>query len=98
MQITEVVAMCRRMVDWVLRIFRTRDQEATLTLRRSFVLDSLVYCSRLWSTHSVRWIAELEAVQQCSTKTIASINGLSYWERRKNRYSPHSSEDGTDTQ
>ena len=81
--IEAVVARCKRMAGWILRTFRTRDQEAMLTLWRSFVLSHLDYCSQLWSPHSVGLIAELEAVQRCFTRRIESMEGLSYWERLK---------------
>ena len=79
--IAGMVAKCRRMAGWILRTFRARDQETMLTLWRTYVLSHMDYCSQLWSPHSVGLIAELEAVQRCFTRKIASMKQLSYWDR-----------------
>ena len=79
--VAKMVVTCRRLAGWILRAFRTRDQEAMLVLWRTFVLSRLDYCSQLWSPHSVKLTAQLEAFQRCYTKRIASVQHLSYWER-----------------
>ena len=79
--VTKMAVTCRRLAGWILRAFRTRDQETMLVLWRTFVLSRLDYCSQLWSPHSVKLTAQLEAIQRCYTKRIASVQHLSYWER-----------------
>lgn len=74
---------CRRLTGWILRTFRTRDQETMMVLWKTLVLSHFDYCSQLWSPTSVKLISELEAIQRSYTKKIASMQHISYWERLK---------------
>ena len=69
------------MSSWVLRVFRTREEEPMMTLFRAMVIPHLEYCCQLWSPHLLRDIRRLEAVQRSFTARIAGLGHLSYWER-----------------
>ena len=76
-RITKLATKCRQLVRWILSLFRTREQEVMLTLWKKFVLSRLDYCSQIWSPHSVKLTAELEAIQRCYTKKIPSMQQMS---------------------
>ena len=67
--------------SWVLRVFKTRDQNVMMTLFNSLVVPHMEYCCQLWSPHLLGDIRRLEAVQRSSTARISGIGQLSYWER-----------------
>ena len=69
------------LAGWILRVFRTRDRLAMVTLFRSLVIPHLEYCCQLWSPHLMGDIQKLEAVQRSFTARISGIGHLSYWER-----------------
>lgn len=74
-----MVATWRRKAGCILRTFRTKDKEALLNLRRTFLLRHLENCSELWSDHGVGLIVELDAPQLYFTKKNRSVKGLSHW-------------------
>lgn len=79
--IKETTTKARRMVGWVLRTFRSREQEVMLALWKALIQPVLDYCSQLWSPHKKAEIQELESVQRAFTRTIKDMKGLNYWQR-----------------
>lgn len=79
--IKETTSKARRMVGWVLRTFRSREQEVMLALWKALIQPVLDYCSQLWSPHKKGDIQELESVQRAFTRTIKGMKGLNYWQR-----------------
>lgn len=82
-QINESVRKGSRHAGWILRVFRTREPPAMLTLYRSMVLPHLEYCCPLWSPTKIGKVRQIEAVQRNFTSKITSVANLSYWERLK---------------
>ena len=72
-----------QLAGWVLRVFRTRERCAMLTLFRAMVLPHLEYCCQLWSPVALGKVRRLEAVQRSFTVKINGMSNLSYWERLK---------------
>ena len=81
--ITETIKKAKTMASWVLRIFRTREQDHLLSLYKTYVRSQLEYCSPLWSPQGIGEIQRLEAVQRSFTARIEGIENLDYWERIK---------------
>ena len=81
--IARLTTQSRRLVAWVLRTIKTRQQEPMMTLWKSFILSRLDYCSQLWSPYNVREITELEAAQRNFTRKIDSMQHTTYWDRLK---------------
>ena len=72
-----------KLAGWVLRVFRTRDKVAMLTLYKTMVLPNLEYCCQLWSPLAMGMIRKLEAVQRSFTARIYGVSSLDYWSRLK---------------
>ncbi|GAB1600040.1 hypothetical protein Ahia01_000281500, partial [Argonauta hians] len=81
--IARLTTQSRRLVAWVLRTIKTRQQEPMMTLWKSFILSRLDYCSQLWSPYNVKEITELEAAQRNFTRRIDSMQHATYWDRLK---------------
>ena len=83
LQINESVCKGSRCAGWILRVFKTREQLAMMTLFKSMVLPHLEYCCPLWCPTSIGRIRQVEAIQRSFTAKIVSIGHLNYWERLK---------------
>ena len=68
---------------WILRTFKSRDQNLMITLWKSLVLPILDYCCQLWSPGKVGQIQTLENVQLAYLRKISGIAHLNYWEQLK---------------
>ena len=70
-------------ISWVLRTFRTREQNPMLTLWKQLILGHHDYCSQLWNPTLVGDIQSLEIRQRSFLKQIRGMNNLSYWDQLK---------------
>lgn len=64
-QFTKVVEIWRLMAGWILRTFKTRDQENLLVLWRTFVHNLLDYCFQMLSSHRIKLIEEFQSLYRC---------------------------------
>ena len=96
--IEHVVKKAYRQIAWIMRTFKSRDQDCMITLYKATVLPMLEYCSQLWSPVKLGDIRKLENVQRNFTRRIEGMSALTYWdrlrklnmyslERRRERYS-----------
>jgi hypothetical protein len=76
-----LVNRCSKLAGWILRIFRSRDQQTMTTLWRSLITSRLDYGSQLWSPYKSGEIGMLERIQASFTKRIDGCSHLSYPER-----------------
>ena len=73
----------KKMLHWVLSVFRDRSKLTMLTLYKSMVRSKLVYCCPLWDPSAISDIRKLEDVQGLFTSRVPDCQGMSYWERLK---------------
>ena len=73
----------RRMAQWVLGVFSSRDQELMVSLYKTLVRSTMEYCSPVWCPQMVSDIQLLESVQRRFTASVAGQKELNYWERLK---------------
>lgn len=62
MQITKMSAKYKQLSGWILKAFKTRDQENMLTPWKTSVVRHLDYRTQLWSTHSGELTTDHEVV------------------------------------
>ena len=79
--ITDLHTKLTRLMNWVLRTFKTRALLPMKTLWTSFFLPRLDYGSLLTSGSLVSDMNRLEGLQRTFTYRITSINHLDYWRR-----------------
>ena len=73
----------KKMLHWVLSVFRDRSKLTMLTLYKSMVRSKLEYCCPLWDPSAISDIRKLEDVQRLFTSRVADCQEMSYWERLK---------------
>lgn len=78
---SNIAEVARRLSGWVLRTFKTREENCLITLWKTLILPRLEYCCQLWSPHKLQDIVTLEAVQRTFTTKIKGLHHLNYWER-----------------
>lgn len=79
--ITTKATQCRKLVYWILRVFKTRRREPLLKLFTTLVLPRIDYCSQLiFPYKQMEWKA-LEQAQRTLTSKISDIKELNYWQR-----------------
>ena len=66
---------------WILRTFKSREEQLLLTLWKSLVLPILDYCSQLWSPNMESQIQRIEKVQVSFIRKINGLHGLDYWQQ-----------------
>lgn len=66
---------------WILRVFKTRDRVALVTLWKSLVAPVLEYCCQLWNPSAAGLIQKLEAVQHSYLSKIAGVQSFDYWQQ-----------------
>lgn len=81
--IIKLAIKCKLLAGWILRTFRTKEQETMMVICRIFALSHLDYCSQLWSLNSVKLTIELDVIYQSYTKRIVSMWHMTYWKRLK---------------
>ena len=72
-QIDESFKKGNRYAGWILRMFKTCDPTAMVTLFRAHVLPHMEYCCQLWGPIAMGKVRRLEAVQRSFTAKITSI-------------------------
>ena len=83
LQINECASKGSRYAGWILRVFKTREPIAMMTLFKSMVLPHLEYCCPLWSPLTIGRVRQLEAIQRSFTAKISTLSHKNYWERLK---------------
>jgi len=73
----------RKMLGWVLSVFKDRSKLTMLTLYKSLVRSKLEYCCPLWDPSSLSDIKKLEQVQRMFTSKVNGCKEMSYWDRLK---------------
>ena len=73
----------RKMLGWVLSVFKDRSQLTMLTLFKSMVRSKLEYCCPPWDPSSLSDIKQLEQIQRLFTSKIYDCKNMNYWDRFK---------------
>jgi hypothetical protein len=81
--IRNVVVESRKMSNWVLRTFQSREATPMVTLFTSIVRPKLEYGCQIWSPIKKKEIVDLEMIQRSFIKRIESIKQLTYPEQLK---------------
>ena len=81
--INNVISKTNQLSAWILRTFKSRNQEIMLTLWKSLVIPHFDYCSQLYSPSRVSEIQQLEMVQRSFLRKIKGTKSLNYWEQLK---------------
>ena len=76
--IQKLCKKCSTLSGWILRTFTTRYIITMMTLFKSLVFPRLDYGSKLWSSHLVKHIDQLEKIQRSFTKHITGMQSLEY--------------------
>ena len=79
--ITEISDSTANFASWLLRTFRTRNEDVMLLFLKTYLIPRLEYCSAAWNPHKINEIEQLEAVQRSFTSKIDNMEHLNYWER-----------------
>ena len=73
----------RKMLGWVLSVFKDRSKLTMLTLYKSMIRCKIEYCCPLWDPSSLSDIKKLEQVQRMFTSKVQGCKDMSYWDRLK---------------
>ena len=76
------IYICKNLINWILRTFRTRDSITMMTLWKSLILPKIEYCSPLLSNISLGDLQKLEGLQRSFTYRIDNLTH-DYWARLK---------------
>ena len=79
--ITTKATQCKKLVYWILRVFKTRKSEPLMKLFTTLVLPRLDYCSQLITPHRLQEWKQMEAIQRTLTSRISELRELNYWQR-----------------
>ena len=79
--ISEITDNTANFASWLLRTFRTRDEDVMLLFLKTYLIPRLEYGSAAWNPHKISEIELLEAVQRSFTSKIDNMQNLNYWER-----------------
>ena len=82
-QINITAEKSRKLIAWVLSVFKDRSETTMMTLYKSLIRSRLEYCSALWNPSKQEDIITLESVQRNFTSRIAGLSDYSYHERLK---------------
>lgn len=72
---------CKKLVYWILRVFKTRKKEPLLKLFNTLVLPRIDYCSQLIYPYRLQELKQMEGIQRTLTSRINEVKELNYWER-----------------
>ena len=75
-----------KMANCVLSVFSDRSKDVLLALYKSIVRIRLEYSCPVWNPSLMQDIKKLESTLRAFTRYISGCQGLSYWERRRERY------------
>ena len=81
--IRNVAVETRKMCNWVLRTFETREALPMVTLFTSIIRSKVEYGCQLWSPTKRQEIVEIEMVQRQFIKRIEGMKDLTYPEQLK---------------
>ena len=73
----------RRLISWVLSVFKDRSEETMMCLYKSLIRSRLEYSSPLWHPSKMEDIITLESVQRQFTSKISEVGDHSYHDRLK---------------
>ena len=79
--ISSKATQCKKMVYWMLWIFKTRKKEPLLKLFNTLVLPRIDYCSQLIFPYKQQEWKLLEQAQRILTSKIYDVKDLNYWQR-----------------
>ena len=79
--IGDIIAKTTLKCSWILRVFKTREKTALVTLWKALVAPVLEYCCQLWSPSTTGLIQKLEAVQHSFLSRISGFRSMNYWEQ-----------------
>ena len=79
--INKMVNSSRKLVSWILGVFRDRSKAVMLQLYKSLIRSKLEYCCPLWDPWLVQDIQTIEDVQRHFTNRISGMSNMTYWER-----------------
>ena len=71
----------RRLISWVLSVFKDRSEKTMMTLYNSLIRSRIEYCCPLWHPSKLENIKTLESVQRLFTSKIAGLSDFTYHER-----------------
>ena len=80
-QITKMINDSKKMSNWILRTFTTRNSEILLYLYKTFVIPKLEYGSQVWTPYMIKDIGRIEAVQRSYTARLDEMSNFNYHER-----------------
>ena len=78
-----IAEKARRLISWVLSVFKDRSEKTMMCLYKSLIRSRLEYCSPLWHPTKQEDTKTLESVQRRFTSKIAGLADYSYYERLK---------------
>ena len=76
--IIKIVKKTTDKMEWVMRVFQSRERSLMLTLLKSLVIPLLEYCCRLWIPWKAKDIQAIEAIQRTFTYKITEAQHLNY--------------------
>ena len=79
--ITEMTRSASNYASWLLRTFRSRNQEVMLLLHKTYIIPRLEYASAVWNPAKISEIEQIEAVQRTFTSKIEDLDHMNYHER-----------------
>ena len=79
--ITEMTRSASNYASWLLRTFRSRNQEVMLLLLKTYIIPRLEYASAVWNPTKISEIEQIEAVQRTFTSRIEDLDHMNYHER-----------------
>ena len=80
-QLNNIVIKCRRIAGYILRTFKTREQNVMIHLFKMLILPIAEYCSQLWSPTYEGDILKIENIQRSFTKRISGMEDKNYVQR-----------------
>ena len=73
----------RRLISWVLSVFKDRSEKTMMTLYNSLIRSRIEYCCPLWHPSKLENIKTLESVQRLFTSKITGLSDFNYHQRLK---------------
>ena len=80
-QFTYMINASKKITNWILRTFISRNTEIMMYLFKTFVIPKLEYGSQVWSPYKIKDINRIEAVQRTITSKLDGLENFNYHER-----------------